>query len=100
MLAQALFTHFGGEGVPGIVAGLLDADACARAIRWGLAMRLGQRLSGGVAGPLKASRLGLDGDRLTLALTADDTALYGEAVERRHKLLAEALGRRAALVRT
>jgi exopolyphosphatase/guanosine-5'-triphosphate,3'-diphosphate pyrophosphatase len=99
MLGQALFTHFGGEGVPAIVPRLLGAEACARAMRWGLAMRLGQRLSGGVAGPLRTSRLGLDPATVTLALSGEDGALYGEAVERRHKALAEALGRKAVVAR-
>ncbi|QJU58593.1 Ppx/GppA family phosphatase [Sphingomonas sp. AP4-R1] len=97
MLGQALFTHFGGEGVPELVGRLIDADAVETARRWGLAMRLGQRLSGGVAGPLETSRLLTDGPALRLELAGGDTALYGEAVERRHRLLAEALGRKATL---
>ena len=99
MLAQALFTHFGGEGVPEIVAQLATVEARARAMRWGLAMRLGQRLSGGVAGPLRSSRLTAEPGTVTLTLSGDDVALYGEAVERRHRVLADALGRRP-VVRT
>ena len=97
LLGQALFTHFGGEGVPEIVARLIGPELIARAQAWGLAMRLGQRLSGGVAEPLETSRLVLTGDHLRLELAGGDAALYGEAVERRHKLLAEALGRKPAL---
>jgi exopolyphosphatase/guanosine-5'-triphosphate,3'-diphosphate pyrophosphatase len=97
MLGQALFTHFGGEGVPEIVAGLLSPAEVETAQRWGLAMRLGQRLSGGVAGPLETSRLTVDGPALRLELAGGDTALYGEAVERRHRVLAEALGRKPTL---
>jgi len=97
MLGQALFTHFGGQGVPPMVAGLATADAVARAARWGLAMRLGQRLSGGVAGPLRTSRLTLEQGTVVLSLSGEDGALYGEAVERRHRLLAEALGRKAVV---
>jgi exopolyphosphatase/guanosine-5'-triphosphate,3'-diphosphate pyrophosphatase len=97
MLGHALFTHFGGEGVPEIIGRLIDPDAVETARRWGLAMRLGQRLSGGVAGPLETSRLFIDGAGLRLELAGGDTALYGEAVERRHRLLAEALGRKATL---
>ena len=97
MLGQALFTHFGGEGIPEIVTQLLDPDRTQRAISWGLAMRLGQRLSGGATDALEASVLALTPDLLTLHLPKRDRALYGEAVERRHKLLAAALGRKAAV---
>lgn len=97
MMGQALFTHFGGEGVPEIVTRLIGIEQCATAIRWGLAMRLGQRLSGGVAEPLENSRLGLTPDAVTLKLSGEDSALYGEAVERRHRLLAEAFGRKPVL---
>ena len=98
MLGQALYTHFGGEGVPAIVARLIGSDECAAAIRWGLAMRLGQRLSGGVAGPLRASAIDLTDANLVLSLSGEDRALYGEAIERRHKLLAEVFGRRPAVI--
>ena len=55
-------------------------------------MRLGQRLSGGVAGPLRRSRVAIEGEMLQLHLGEDDAALYGEAVEKRHRALAGALG--------
>ncbi len=67
-------------------------------MRWGYAMRLGQRLSGGVAGPLRTSAVALGADTLTLSLQPGDEPLYGEAVERRHKTLAAAFARKAALV--
>ena len=98
MLAQALFTHFGGEGVPAMTTMLIDPGAIETARRWGLAMRLGQRLSGGAPQALEGSTLAPDGDALTLTLTPEDAALYGEAVERRHKALAESFGRKAAVV--
>ena len=63
----------------------------------GLAMRLGQRLSGGVAGPLEISSLSIDDTTLTLSLPDGKAVLYGEAVERRHKQLASVLGRVAKL---
>jgi exopolyphosphatase/guanosine-5'-triphosphate,3'-diphosphate pyrophosphatase len=99
MLGQALFTHFGGDGIPGIVAELIGPDQCALAIRWGKAMRLGQRLSGGVPEPLESSRLLFEEGMVVLELAGEDVALYGEAVARRHKLLADAFGRKP-LVRT
>jgi exopolyphosphatase / guanosine-5'-triphosphate,3'-diphosphate pyrophosphatase len=97
MLGQALFTHFGGDGVCPIVNRLIGYDAAARAMRWGMAMRLGQRLSGGVPEPLQASALTIDRGAVLLTLRGADAALYGEAVERRHKVLAELLGLKTAL---
>jgi len=54
-------------------------------------MRLGQRLSGGVTEPLESSSLTVEGGAVLLTLRGQDAALYGEAVERRHRMLAEAL---------
>ncbi|MBS0283442.1 MAG: Ppx/GppA family phosphatase [Proteobacteria bacterium] len=94
MMAQALWTGLGGTTAspPPLPALASDADL-RRAIGWGLAMRLGQRLSGGLAGPLQRSRLTVDARALTLGLDAGDHGLYGEAVEKRHNALAAALGR-------
>jgi exopolyphosphatase/guanosine-5'-triphosphate,3'-diphosphate pyrophosphatase len=97
MLGQALFTHFGGDGVCPIVNQLIGYDLAAKAMQWGFAMRLGQRLSGGVPEPLESSALTVDQGVILLTLRGEDKALYGEAVERRHKLLAEALGLKAAV---
>lgn len=98
LLAQALFTSLGGgfESPPpvGQLASLDDLD---HAKLWGLAMRLGQRLSGGVAGPLRRSALAVEEESLALRLEGDDAALYGEAVEKRHRALAGALGLTAAV---
>jgi exopolyphosphatase/guanosine-5'-triphosphate,3'-diphosphate pyrophosphatase len=94
MIAHALYTSFGGGNTPApLVAQLSAPEDCATAAAWGLAMRLGQRLSGGVAGPLETSRLILDEKALTLILPEGQALLYGEAVERRHKQLAAVLGR-------
>ena len=97
LLAQALFVSFGGGGdLPyRRIAALCDEKERSKAIRWGLAMRLGQRLSGGVAGPLERSRLVRGGGALRLELGEGDGGLLGEAVERRLKALAQALGLRA-----
>jgi exopolyphosphatase/guanosine-5'-triphosphate,3'-diphosphate pyrophosphatase len=98
LLAQALFTSLGGglESPPPI-GQLADGDDIEQAKLWGLAMRLGQRLSGGIAGPLRRSSVGTDDERLVLHFEADHAALYGEAVERRHRALAGALGLTAAV---
>jgi exopolyphosphatase / guanosine-5'-triphosphate,3'-diphosphate pyrophosphatase len=97
-LAQALWTSLGGDiTTPVPLNALADRAQLDRAIAWGLAMRLGQRLSGGLAGPLQRSRLSSDGKALRLHLAEVDRALYGEAVAKRHTALAQALGQVAAL---
>jgi exopolyphosphatase/guanosine-5'-triphosphate,3'-diphosphate pyrophosphatase len=89
LIAQALWTSLGGGvGTPEPLNVLAPAQDLRRAAQWGLAMRLGQRLSGGVAGPLERSKLGEDGSALTLHLAGADIALYGEAVQKRHAALA------------
>lgn len=93
MLAQALFTCFGGGSEsPDPLARLATPDQLEAAMRWGLAMRLGQRLSGGVAAPLERTGLIRRGETLALCTDPDLAALYGEAVERRHRALAGAMG--------
>lgn len=97
-VAQTLHTSLGGGAVPpDPIPRLATQEAVSRATSWGLAMRLGQRLSGGLAGPLQRSRLMADHESVTLHLPGRDRALYGETVERRHFALASALGRRAVL---
>jgi len=94
-VAQALFTSLGGgTDIPVPLESLAPTDDLKRATSWGLAMRLGQRLSGGLAGPLRRSRLTDDGEVVTLHVSPDDLALYGETVERRHAALCTALGRK------
>jgi len=92
-MAQALFSNFGGgRSFPDAkVAALCPSVMLDRAHRWGLAMRLGQRLSGGLASALERSRLSRDDGVLRLTLRAGDEALYGEAVARRLERLASAL---------
>ncbi|MDB5718692.1 MAG: Ppx/GppA phosphatase, partial [Sphingomonas bacterium] len=97
IMARALYTSFGGQGPVSPIDLLCTVEEQARADRWGMAMRLGQRLSGGVAGALERSRLALQPEKLVLHLKSGDHGLYGEAVERRHKLLATMFGRRATV---
>ncbi|WP_242125312.1 Ppx/GppA family phosphatase [Sphingobium sp. Sx8-8] len=93
MLAQALHSNFGGGiSTPPGIERLAPPEALKRAMLWGLAIRLGQRLSGGVEGPLLASRLEMEGDVLELRLRGVDADLFGEAVERRQRQLAQAMG--------
>ncbi|MET0137800.1 MAG: Ppx/GppA family phosphatase [Sphingobium sp.] len=93
MLAQALHSNFcGGTSSPAGIEGLTTPEARKRAMLWGLAIRLGQRLSGGVEGPLAASRLRMEDGALTLSLEPACIDLIGEAVERRVRNLAQAMG--------
>jgi exopolyphosphatase/guanosine-5'-triphosphate,3'-diphosphate pyrophosphatase len=96
MIAQALFSNFGGGRFfpDPKVAALCGEAAQERAYRWGLAMRLGQRLSGGLAVALERSRLSRENGAIRLMLKKGDSALYGETVERRLAKLASALGSR------
>lgn len=97
-LAQALFTSLGGGTVmPDPLTRLADVERLLRASAWGLAARLGQRLSGGLAGPLQRSSLSIGEGKMILHLRDGDRALYGEAAEKRHAALAAALGMKAAL---
>ncbi len=95
LLGAALYANFGGEEADRRLAfldRLADPGAMARARQWGLAMRLGQRLSGGTVRGLLPGGLHADQGRLCLRLPSDQAALYGEAVIRRHKALAAMLG--------
>ena len=93
MLGQALSSHFGGGVAPlPALERIAMTDRLQRAILWGLAIRLAQRMSGGVEAPLAVSRLERHDDRIDLYLRAEDADLYGEAVERRLRHLAQAMG--------
>lgn len=93
MVAQALFTAFGGGAErPKILGQLANEDALDRARLWGLAIRLAQRLSGGTASPLKASAISAADGVMTLYIAPEMAALIGEAVTRRLKQLATAMG--------
>ena len=97
-MAQALWTSLGGSlSSPTPLLRLADPEALARATEWGMAMRLGQRLSGGLAGPLQRSRLSADGGVVRLHMPSADRGLYGEAVAKRHVALAQTMGLRAEL---
>jgi exopolyphosphatase / guanosine-5'-triphosphate,3'-diphosphate pyrophosphatase len=99
MIGHALAASFGGGTVPTpVVAQLASPEELARAATWGLAMRLGQRLSGGVAGPLRQCDVSLDNVALRLHVPATERAIYGEAVERRHRQLAQTMNRQAVVV--
>lgn len=92
MMSHALWNSFGGQGVVPVVTSICSPSEILAAERWGLALRLGQRFSGGVADALVGSRLALTTDAVELHVERQNAVLYGEPVERRHKLLAQAFG--------
>lgn len=94
-LAQTLHFCFGGPGNAPILerlARLATPALLARARIWGLALRLGQRLTGGTAAALNGTSLSRQARSLVLTLDAAHAGLAGETVQRRHKTLASALG--------
>lgn len=99
LLARALYAGFGGVDSEFPAMGeLVSAERLARARQWGLAIRLAQRLTGGVEAPLKASGIALVDGKLRLCLDAGWHHLRGESVERRLRVLAQALDAKPELV--
>ena len=98
LLGRALSTAFGGDGgFNGKLAALLRPGESERAGAWGRAIRLAQRLSGGTETLLRKSRVELTPKRVTLTISPRFRHLYADAVERRLKQLANALGRESVV---
>lgn len=99
LLARALHAGFGGaDGDFPAMGSLVAGERLARARQWGLAIRLAQRLTGGVEAPLKASRIAQEDGKLVLRLDAGWHHLAGESVDRRLRSLAQALDAKPELV--
>lgn len=99
MVAVALAASLGAQPpYPAPIPVLVPPEDVARATAWGLAVRLAQRLSGGVAGPLARTRLGLRDGAIELAWHPADRALGGEVVEKRLRALGNATGRTVRVV--
>ncbi|MDO9370261.1 MAG: Ppx/GppA family phosphatase [Sphingopyxis sp.] len=99
LLARALYAGFGGSDAEFPAMGtLVSPDRLARARQWGLAIRLAQRLTGGVEAPLKASGIALVDGKLRLCLAAGWHHLSGESVERRLRVLAHSFDAKPELV--
>ncbi len=92
IMAQALSASFGREGLPDSLGQLCSSAELERARQWGTAMRLGQRLSGGVGSALKLAQLRAGGGAIELSTSATNAALIGPAVRKRLEKLGEALG--------
>lgn len=94
LMAQALTANFGRDALPDArLAGLCKGEQLTRAHCWGIAMRLGQRLSGGVASVLKRTSLSLVNGAVQLSVRRGEEALVGDQVERRLVRLAQSMNR-------
>ena len=99
MMAQALSSSFGRDKLPGeSLAQLCTKAQLERSRQWGLAMRLGQRLCGGVGSALTGTALSIEGPSVLLVVGKAQSPLAGEAVRRRLSRLADALGKTASVV--
>jgi exopolyphosphatase/guanosine-5'-triphosphate,3'-diphosphate pyrophosphatase len=93
IMAQALSANFGRDRLPDVrLTQLCKDEQLARARCWGAAMRLGQRLSGGVGSVLKRTSLAARDGMVELSVRRGEEALVGDQVERRFLRLAELLG--------
>ncbi|MFL0418305.1 Ppx/GppA family phosphatase [Sphingomonas sp. 179-I 2A4 NHS] len=93
MVAAALAASLGGNPPYNrVITALASPGELARATAWGLAIRLAQRLSGGLAGPLERTGIGVRGGVIEFQWRGADRALGGESVEKRLRALSNAMG--------
>ncbi|NJM51826.1 MAG: Ppx/GppA family phosphatase [Sphingomonadales bacterium] len=98
ILATALYETFGGTGDDlAALAPLVDPHISQRARIWGLAIRLGHRLSGGTAQILELCPIRLVNGNLVLAIPSELAALDSESIRMRLAKLADAMGVREEL---
>lgn len=99
LLARTLHAGFGGaDGDFPDFGSAVDAARLARARQWGLAIRLAQRLSGGVERPLDGAVVERGTRKLKLHLLPGFHDLSGEAVDRRVRALAQAFGLKGEVI--
>jgi exopolyphosphatase/guanosine-5'-triphosphate,3'-diphosphate pyrophosphatase len=89
VLATAILANTGMTAVPPEFAPLAPAEDLAAAIGWGLAIRLGRKLTGGAAQAIAGTALTAADGRLIVAVDAPMHPLYSNAVGKDHRLLAE-----------
>lgn len=95
-LALACYVRYAGRADDAPTAAarlLLDEAQAGRATVLGQALRLAQTLTGGVAGLLQRTSLGLGDDAVTLMLPEDSRVLVGDVVQRRLDALAKTVKR-------
>lgn len=101
LIALSLYVCYGGspgQGTAAMLEKILNREDVTRARVLGLALRLGQRFSGGTSSALTLARLALTDDgKLILWVKAAARSMASEVVMRRLEALAKALGRRAAV---
>ncbi len=93
ILGRALCSAFGGNGIYNQQVGaLIEARVLEHADRWGRAIRLAQRLSGGTASLLQRTALQPRDKTLVLTVRKGDESLYSDTVAKRFRQLASVLG--------
>lgn len=93
IMATALYATFGGQGDDlARLSSLIEPHIAARARIWGLAMRLGHRLSGGASAALSSCPIKIDGGLLVLKIPQALAALDNPAIRGRLARLGSALG--------
>ncbi len=93
MLGMVIYASLGGRSPgPAILSKLASPNDLSSARLWGLAIRLGQRIGGGTGEALRHSRLRRTDDNIWLDVDTDYADLKGDAVFRRLKQLANAMG--------
>jgi exopolyphosphatase/guanosine-5'-triphosphate,3'-diphosphate pyrophosphatase len=92
LMAQALSWAFDRDDIADTkLLQLCSAEKVERARNWGLAMRVAQKLSGGVASILQDTHLRAVGDKLELRVAAREGDLVNDGVLKRLSRLAESL---------
>ncbi|QNN65958.1 hypothetical protein H9L12_05460 [Sphingomonas rhizophila] len=98
ILGRTLCTAFGGDTAPSSIASLLGPEEEKRAVAWGRALRLAQRLSAGTEPVLRRTSLALKKGKIVLTIAPRSAELHAEAVDRRLKQLGVSLGRETEAV--
>lgn len=97
LLAQALWTAWGGKGLCTLFDGLATGEQLERAAAWGQAIRLAERLTGGASAVLDRAQLVPGDGGLDLAIDPAWADLKGEMVSKQIAALAQAVGASAAI---
>jgi exopolyphosphatase/guanosine-5'-triphosphate,3'-diphosphate pyrophosphatase len=102
LIGISLFTCYGGSlngsDLVSNAQSILSPEDLDRARLIGLALRLGQRLSGGTSSALAKAHLKLTDDTVRLVVKKEWNSLIGEVVRRRLETLAKTLNRTAEVV--
>lgn len=94
ILGRTLSAAFASEkGLSPELTALLGEGEERRAVAWGRAIRLAQRLSGGTESALLRSSITVEGDEVVLRVPRTQHALVGEIVAKRLSQLGKLLGR-------